>query len=94
MYLYKFLDKYGKILYIGKTDALKKRFYQHKKDKYWWKYVKRIEFALINKNLVDIYERYYINFYNTIYNKKDTKIKYKEFNLKLLEWSEFDEGFI
>lgn len=91
MYLYKLIGNKDEILYIGKTNNLKNRFYGHKQDKYWWDEVKRIEFAQINNFLVDIYERFYINHYNTKYNKLDSNMNYKEFNLKLLKWSEFND---
>jgi excinuclease UvrABC nuclease subunit len=91
MYLYKFLGTKDEVLYIGKTNNLKHRFNSHKQDKYWWNEIKKIEFTQINNFLVDIYERFYINYYKAKYNVKDSNMKYKEFNLKLLKWSEFND---
>lgn len=94
MFLYKFSNKQNDVLYIGKTHCLKQRFFQHKQDKIWWNEVDKIEIAEIHKFLVDIYEVYYINYFNNIkklYNKKDINVRYTKFNLKNLVWEKYIE---
>ena len=84
------IDKNLQTLYVGKTRNLKKRFYQHKKDKAWWNQVDCIEFSETSDFLIDIYEIYYINKFHALYNKKDTNIKYTDFNLKNLNWRKYE----
>ena len=89
-YIYRFYDKENKIIYVGKTNNLQKRFSQHKK-KEWWYQVYTIDVAEVsNKYMTDIYEQYYINKQTTKYNIKDTNIKYLKFEFPELIFKKYN----
>lgn len=39
--LYQLFDRYGALLYVGVTENLTRRMYQHKRSKPWWRRVRR-----------------------------------------------------
>lgn len=69
-YLYRLLSKENKVIYVGKTLNLHRRMLQHAKDKIWFNEVYDIQYHLFDNNTdCDIYEIYYINKLNPIYNR-------------------------
>jgi predicted GIY-YIG superfamily endonuclease len=77
-FLYRLYCK-DSIVYIGKTNNLRDRISQHKKDKDFDSY----DYYIGNKSDVNIYELYYIDKIKPIYNK-DCNVKSKS-NLRLKE---------
>lgn len=92
-FLYRFLDKFNNIIYIGRTNNIKNRMSQHFKNGHLpeecYNSIYKIEYAEI-KTYVEmcIYEIYYINKEFPIYNKKSKDSTQKEINIKLpeIEW--------
>lgn len=72
-YVYRFINKIGEIIYVGKTNHIPTRMYQHKTKKmpFWkeWYKIEYVEFENEGDQL--LYEMLMINKYNPIYNKKD-----------------------
>lgn len=75
-YVYKYVDNSSKVVYVGITNNLKKRIYQHKHDK-----LKEIKnpviyyFPVKYRADADMLETYLINYYGTVkyYNVSKTK---------------------
>jgi len=89
-YIYKFLNKKGEVIYIGKTYELKKRFAQHKKDKSWWNEISDIETAEVKDRFwLSIYEVYYINKFKAKYNKADIRVRFKKFEYPELTFNPY-----
>ena len=77
-YIYRIYNINNELIYVGKTKNIKIRMNQHKEKAFWWDEVHQIEYAEVEKKLVDNYEKYYIN-KGTKYNSKDTKMSYAFF---------------
>ena len=76
-----------KIIYIGKSNSIKNRLYQHKKDKFF-NDVTCIYFK--NEADVNLYEPYLINKYKPIYNRDfvlecENNIKLPDIEINLQE---------
>ncbi len=77
MFVYRFVDKAGKVLYVGKTKNMKNRFKQHfgkagHLPKECYDRVHAVEyFEAPNELVQSIYELMYINKYKPPYNTKD-----------------------
>lgn len=77
MYVYRFRDKAGKVLYVGKTKNMKNRFKQHfgkagHLPSECYARVERVEYFQVPDELLQsIYELVYINKYKPPYNTKD-----------------------
>lgn len=83
-YLYQLKNDKNEIIYVGKTKNLRQRLLQHAKYKSWFNEVSEIYYHLFeNKTDCDVYEIYYINKFNPIYNR-DTRNE-QMFSQKLLE---------
>lgn len=96
-YLYRFLDKNGNVIYVGKTQGkLNDRLKCHNHIMILcYLSVSKIEFCELNTDVdLTIYEIYYINKYRPIYNKADKGIKKMTIQLPELEWKEYvrDDG--
>jgi len=91
-YVYKWIDKEGNILYVGKTTNITNRTTQHLQDKKWIDSNTEIYYAeLPNKTDMDIYEIYYINKFNPKYNIRHMNeavfsLVLPELNFKLYKW--------
>lgn len=90
--VYIFYDKDENPLYVGKTKNIKRRIYQHKRDKNWFNEVLRIDIAYtFNKTNTDIYEIYYINLLKPKYNiaslyNENVITKLEELNFYVYEY--------
>jgi len=76
-YVYKYLDKHGSTLYVGRTNNLDKRMYTHSRESEWYKDVSRYAYAECKtKTDMYMYEIYYIHCLDPIYNKdfKDDEV--------------------
>lgn len=97
MYLYRFLDQYNNIIYIGKTTNLKKRLLQQHftknghLPKECYNQVKYIEIAFVNNNNeATMYEIFYIQKHLPFYNDKSSSGGRLSFDLPELEWSPYE----
>lgn len=80
--VYRFLNKYNEIIYVGKAKNLKNRLSNHNHlPKECYKERDRIEFICLNNEFdMDLAERYFITKinpkYNTVLNKKKHRAKF------------------
>lgn len=92
-YVYRFLNKKGDVIYVGKTNNLNARMSQHKINSSFWKYWYKIEYVEFdNENDQLFYEILMINKYSPIYNTKDkysTTLKIED--MRKEDWVLFDE---
>ena len=97
-YVYRFLNKYDEIIYIGKTENLVIRLNNHFSNGHLpqecYDETVKIEFlAMISTVLMDIKEIYYINLYkpkyNTEYIVNEEPIIIKDFKYDI--WEEYDK---
>lgn len=71
-YVYVCYNKDDKIIYVGRTQDIESRMYNHYLNDYWWEFVDKIYIGITNSETdMAIYEIYYINKYKPIYNTKD-----------------------
>lgn len=90
--MYYFYDKFGDVIYIGKTKSFRRRFAQHSSGSYFFAHVTKIKAFTIEREVDrDIYETYFINVYYPQYNvgkkwKEAPKVDY----LSLIESYEED----
>lgn len=67
--MYYFYDKFGDVIYIGKTKSFRRRFTQHSNGSYFFAHVTKIKAFPIEREVDrDIYETYFINVYYPQYN--------------------------
>lgn len=67
--MYYFYDKFGDVIYIGKTKSFRTRFAQHSRGSYFFTHVTKIKAFPIEREVDrDIYETYFINVYYPQYN--------------------------
>lgn len=73
IFIYKYLGNDNKVLYVGKAVNWKKRLYEHnQEDKDMMSKVSKIFTMKCNDKLeMDILEKYFIQYYRPVYNKKD-----------------------
>jgi excinuclease UvrABC nuclease subunit len=75
-YVYRFLNNQGDIIYVGKTNDMKRRMRQHflrgHLPKECYKKTNEVQYIKFKSELESsIYEIYYINKFKPIFNKKD-----------------------
>lgn len=97
--VYRFLNKYNEIIYIGKAKNLKSRLSSHNHlPKECYEERERIEFIYLNNEFdMDLAERYFITKinpkYNTVLNKKNTELCLSEFdNAIWINYGEFNNN--
>lgn len=67
--MYYFYDKFGDVIYIGKTKSFRNRFVQHRRGSYFFRHVTFIKAFPVKREVDrDIYETYFINVYRPQYN--------------------------
>ena len=72
--VYRYLNLNGEVIYVGKTDNLKRRFNEHKSEDMYKECYKVEYIELDNPADIEIYETYYINKYKPKCNSsKDMK---------------------
>lgn len=75
-YIYKAI-KDDRVLYVGITTSLERRFSQHSKGSAWWDEKDYMVFTLVeNETIARIYEMYYMNKFKTKYNIQDQRFEY------------------
>ena len=89
-YVYKLLDKKGNVLYVGKTNDLKRRLTEHISNQEWRNEIDSLYYAVCRDDFEQrTYENYYIIKSNPKYNKQDksfsTHIILPELKLKKFE---------
>ncbi len=97
-YVYRFLDKQDRVIYVGKTNNVRIRILKHfntsvNKDVERNLITEKIQFSIHeNKAIGSIYEIFFINLWKPIFN---SSLKYegivKEDFLEKVEWFDFDE---
>ena len=95
-YVYKFLNKRNNVLYVGKTDNIYSRIYQHFVKGHLlpecYEQVESIEYCkLNNKTEMSIYEIYYINKYQPKFNVCFNYGDKTQLELKELEWISYNK---
>lgn len=94
-YVYQFLNKKNEVIYIGKTQYLRKRLTQqhftvngHLETIVYLETEKVLAAELISHEEMDIYERYLINIETPKYNKMMNNANSFRFELPKLDWKE------
>lgn len=96
-YIYKFIDKYENIIYIGQTNNIGRRINKehftnsgHLPTDCYIKTNQVYVATCSNKDEMSIYERYLINKYSPIYNEQLNNESTFRFNLPELEWKKHE----
>lgn len=91
-YIYICYSNEKELLYIGKTNNLKRRIKEHEKTSKWIDEVKNIFYSELNTNIeMGIYEIYYINKYNPKYNILDNYNDIIDLEIKPLTFKPYEE---
>lgn len=95
MYVYRFLNKYDEVIYIGKSKDVMKRLKQHKHlSLVCYLETEKIQCTkLKNNDESSIYERYLINKISPKYNREYSNNSKFSFELPEIEWSDVDYKF-
>ena len=90
-YVYKLLDKKGNVLYVGKTNDLKRRLTEHISNKEWRNEIDSLYYAVCRDDFEQrTYENYYIIKSNPKYNKQDKSFS-THIILPELKWKKFED---
>ena len=89
-YVYKLLDKKGNVLYVGKTNDLKRRLTEHISNQEWRNEIDSLYYAVCRDDFEQrTYENYYIIKSNPKYNKQDKSFS-THIILPELKWKKFE----
>ena len=90
-YVYKLLDKKGNVLYVGKTNDLKRRLTEHISNQEWRNEIDSLYYAICRDDFEQrTYENYYIIKSNPKYNKQDKSFS-THIILPELKWKKFED---
>lgn len=99
-YVYRFLDSQGSIIYVGKTNDMKRRMRQHflrgHLPKECYKKTNEVQYMKFKSEVESsIYEIYYINKFKPIFNKKD---KFRTLDVPIIlkennKWNKYNTVF-
>lgn len=90
-YVYKLLDKDGNVLYVGKTNNLKRRLTEHIANQEWSSEIDSLYYAICRDDFEQrTYENYYIIKSNPKYNKQDKAFS-THIILPELKWQKFED---
>ncbi len=90
-YIYKILDKDKNVLYVGKTNDLKRRLAEHIANQEWSCEIDSLYYAICRDNFEQsTYEKYYIIKSNPRYNKQDKSFS-THIILPELQWKKFED---
>lgn len=90
-YVYKLLDKKGNVLYVGKTNDLKRRLTEHISNQEWRNEIDSLYYAVCRDDFEQrTYENYYIIKSNPKYNKQDRSFS-THIILPELKWKKFED---
>lgn len=90
-YVYKLLDKDGNVLYVGKTNNLKRRLTEHITNQEWASEIDSLYYATCRDDFEQrTYENYYIIKSNPKYNKQDKSFS-THIILPELKWQKFED---
>ena len=79
-YIYKHLDLEGKVVYVGQTKDMDSRQGKHSHSEY----VDKILFIEVEtREIMDLYEKFYISKYNPKYNIKSKSCNYTKYLIDL-----------
>ena len=84
--VYRYLNLNGEVIYVGKTDNLKRRFNEHKSEDMYKECYKVEYIELDNPADIEIYETYYINKYKPKYNSSKVYNCKPSFFIPEQEW--------
>lgn len=89
-YVYKLLDNGGNVLYVGKTNDLKRRLGEHISNQEWSCEIDSLYYAICRDDFEQsTYEKYYIIKSNPKYNKQDKSFS-THIILPELKWTKFE----
>lgn len=89
-YIYKLLGRNREVLYVGKTNNLKRRIKEHYKKQPWIKEVETVEYAVCEDQFSqDFYEKKYIKQFFPKYNKQEN-FSYSNIKVQDLEFKKYD----
>ena len=89
-YIYKLLDKEQNVLYVGKTNDLKRRFAEHMANQEWYYEIDSMYYAICRDSFEQsTYEKYYIIKSNPKYNRQDTLLS-TNIRLPEIKWHKFE----
>lgn len=90
-YVYKLLDKNENVLYVGKTNDLKRRLTEHIANQEWKNEIDSLYYAVCRDDFEQrTYENYYIIKSNPKYNKQDKSFS-THIILPELKWKKFED---
>lgn len=90
-YVYKLLDKNENVLYVGKTNDLKRRLTEHIANQEWKNEINSLYYAVCRDDFEQrTYENYYIIKSNPKYNKQDKSFS-THIILPELKWKKFED---
>lgn len=90
-YVYKLLDEKGNVLYVGKTNDLKRRLTEHISNQEWRNEIDSLYYAVCRDDFEQrTYENYYIIKSNPKYNKQDKSFS-THIILPELKWKKFED---
>lgn len=90
-YVYKLLDRDGNVLYVGKTNDLKRRLTEHISNQEWKHEIDSLYYAVCRDDFEQrTYENYYIIKSNPKYNKQDKSFS-THIILPELKWKKFED---
>lgn len=89
-YVYKLLDNGGNVLYVGKTNDIKRRLGEHISNQEWSCEIDSLYYAICRDDFEQsTYEKYYIIKSNPKYNKQDKSFS-THIILPELKWAKFE----
>lgn len=89
-YVYKLLDKNGNVLYVGKTNDIKRRLNEHLVNQEWANEIDSVYYAVCRDDFEQrTYENYYIIKSNPKYNKQDKSFS-THILLPELKWQKYE----
>lgn len=89
-YVYKLLDKNGNVLYVGKTNDIKRRLNEHLVNQEWANEIDSVYYAVCRDDFEQrTYENYYIIKSNPKYNKQDKSFS-THIILPELKWQKYE----
>ena len=90
-YIYKYLEKSGKVIYVGITNSLEKRHREHKRDEWYKRNLKLFYYPLETRNDAEMLEAHFIALYKPKFNKAKTGWGKSSFVKNDLQWKEYNE---
>ena len=95
-YIYRFVAYEGRVLYVGTTNNLEQRMYQHEHlPKECYQNTTKIEYIEVNSEIdATILEMYFINLYDAKYNTVYKCDKGTELSIEVTNWKSIDNKLL